>query len=664
MVRVLLLFVALLIPAPMLAQDATPENHASAITPGATPAPQAGTTQPAAVPPTAAATPLPARGLSPETCSDSLPHFPSCNLPRQDKLRAKRVYDEVRRLLEDHQYEEALSKMTELRDISPRDAVYRESQKIIAQQIAADCMKRGKILMMTGNNAQAARLFRRALELDPGNDYALQRLQDAEPSAATDPLPRNLMEGSDVRLRPSQEKKSFHYRGGSAQFLVQFAQAFGLRAVQDDSLITRQIKVNLDDVTWDEGSPIVTRMCKAMFLTMDAQQVLVANDTAERRRELVQLELRSFRIEGMSSAQDMTSMVSTLRTMFDVHDIMANQATSSILVKAPQATIDAMARFLTSLDSLTPEVTLDVKVYQISTDLTNAKGVSAPTGFTVFNVDSEVNSVLTSSSYSSIVSELEALGVTVNSSTILAALLASGSSLGTSSVLSDPFATFGGGITLSGITIPSVTAKLDHALSSTVTLEDTVLRSKHGSVATLKVGERYPVVSTQYSSSSSTSSLLSALGISTSSLSSSVASSLATTTTPTAQFQYEDLGLVLKATPHVHGKLISLDYEMTLRSLGSTQVNGLPLMLNRDLKGAISTWDGSPVVLAGTVNKDEVENMSGIPLLSMLPVVGAAFSTKSRETTYDELLILVTPHVVAAATGEDVYIPVPVNNPR
>ncbi len=60
---------------------------------------------------------------------------------------------------------------------------------------------------------------------------------------------------------------------------------------------------------------------------------------------------------------------------------------------------------------------------------------------------------------------------------------------------------------------------------------------------------------------------------------------------------------MLKATPNVHGKLISLDYELAVRALGATEANGLPDITNREMKGTISTDDGESVVLAGLVEK-------------------------------------------------------------
>ncbi len=95
------------------------------------------------------------------------------------------------------------------------------------------------------------------------------------------------------------------------------------------------------------------------------------------------------------------------------------------MIRAPQQTMDAVTDFLEYLQDDQPTVMLEIKVFEISTTLTRELGASVPNQFTVFNVTSEINSLVSSSSYQQIVSALEASGQTVNATTILAALLAS-----------------------------------------------------------------------------------------------------------------------------------------------------------------------------------------------------------------------------------------------
>jgi type II secretory pathway component GspD/PulD (secretin) len=599
-----------------------------------------------------------------QPCSDYIDDFPPCGIPKPEKKKARKLYDTALKLASHHELEDALSKMKEARAVSPQDTVYAAAEKAAENQLASDAMKKGTEAMRNGDATAALKFFQRAVQLDPANEYAVQRLHTSQPPQAHAPAHQSLMDDAVTRLKPNPGVKSFSYKGSSAEFLSQFVRAYGLQPSMEEAFITRQIRVTLDDVDWDEGSEIAARACKALIIPMGEKQVLLANDTEENRRDLLRMELRSFSPSIVSTPQELNEIFTAMRVLFDLRFISMNGATGTIVVRAPQQTMDALVKFMDSLEAARPSVMLQIRVFELSTDVTRDVGISAPTQFTAFNIPSEVDSLLTSSSYSSIVSELSALGQSANITTILAALLASGSSSGVSNPLSSPFATFGNGITLSGVTMPSVSAKFSTTRSEARTLDDIEVRTEHGNAATLKVGERYPIVTTQYSTTNATSSLLSTLGISTSALGGTLASELGTGTTPSPQFQYEDIGLVLKATPRVHGKLVSIEYEMTVRAVGATQSNGLPLLTNRELKGVISTDDGESVVMAGLIDKEETASLNGIPGLSAIPGLGSAFSTANKEKIYDELLIVMTPRIVAGAAGANAYILVPTKVPK
>jgi tetratricopeptide (TPR) repeat protein len=591
-------------------------------------------------------------------CSDYQKHFPSCGLSKTENKKARLLYQKAMRFAKEQEMEEALKAMREVRAISPKDAVYAGAEKAVEEKIIALKMREGNQAMQRGDAKAALEAFRRAAELDPTNDYALQRLHDALPAPEDISKMRLAEEPGETRLKPKPGVQSFEFRGNSNEFLQQFTKAFGITGVVDEGLMPRSLRtVKLDNVNWEDGSAIVSRVCKVLMIPLSDNQVLLANDTEENRRDLVPMTLRTFYAFGSGTQQELTDLVTALRVMFDLRYITPNAKAGTIVVRAPQSTMDAVTKFLDYLQADPPSVMLEVKIFQISTAFTRDLGASVPNDFAVFNVTSEINKLVNSGTYSQIVAALQASGQTVNATTILAALLASASSLGSSgSPLSQPFGTFGGGLTLTGVTIPSTGLNFLVSRSMTRTVDDVTLRAVHGKAATLKVGERYPIVNTQFATSSATSSLLSSLGIST--------AAATAASVPTPQFSYEDLGLTLKATPQVHGKLVSVEYELTIRSLGATQVNGLPLLTNRDMKGTISTDDGESVVIAGMVDKGEIASINGIPLLSSIPGVGNAFSVASKEKSMDELLVVITPHISSGGGGTGSYIRVPMNVPK
>jgi general secretion pathway protein D len=622
---------------------------------------------------------LPSPAVAAQPCSDHEESFPSCGISRADKQKSAALYRQAVKLARRTQFEQALEKLHAALAISPRDTLYATAEQAVREKVAATQVRLGDLAMQQGDATAALSAFRRALELDPANSYASQRLQDALPPApaagapsayppapaagapSAYPAPPGAAQAAlqaamgEVRVTPAPGTQSFEFRGSSSAVLEKFAGLFGIATVSEEGLTSRNVRIKLDDVDWETGSQILQKTCKILIIPISGRQVLLANDSEENRKALTRMSLRTFYAQGGSTPQQLTDLTTALRVLFDLRFITPNPAKGTIVIRAPQPTLDAVARFLDDLQNDQPSVMLEIKIFEVSTAFTKDLGTSVPNQFTVFNVPSEIRKLVSSSSFQQILAALNGSGQSVNAGTILAALLASASS---SSPLTQPFATFGGGMALSAVTLPPTSLHFSGVNSLARTVDDVLLRSEHGSAATLKVGERYPIVSTQFKAVTPASSLLSSLGIST------AATSTTSAAVPSPQFYYEDLGLVLKATPQVHGNLVSLVYELTLRALGPYQPNGLPLVTNREMKGSINAEDGQPVVIAGLMDQGEMASLNGIPLLSGIPVLGKAFTAQTNEKTADELLIVVTPHLTSARLAHGIYLPIPMNVPK
>jgi general secretion pathway protein D len=159
------------------------------------------------------------------------------------------------------------------------------------------------------------------------------------------------------------------------------------------------------------------------------------------------------------------------------------------------------------------------------------------------------------------------------------------------------------------------------------------------------MGLRYPIQTSSYSSitSSVSTSTLQSLGLSSSQI--SAITNAAGSTIPSVS--YEDIGLTLKAKTLVHGTSdVSLDLELQFRTLSATSVNGNPIILNREYKGATLLKEGETAVVAGMITKSEEKSLSGLPAFSTVAGIGALTSQRSKQEEDDELLILITPYVV------------------
>jgi type IV pilus assembly protein PilQ len=108
----------------------------------------------------------------------------------------------------------------------------------------------------------------------------------------------------------------------------------------------------------------------------------------------------------------------------------------------------------------------------------------------------------------------------------------------------------------------------------------------------------------------------------------------------------QKIGIGLNVTPHVtSNRLIAMKIQATQQSLlGITEAG--PSITERTATNEVLVADGETAVIAGLTQTQVTKVVSGIPLLSKLPWVGRFFRQEREEQRKQDLLILVTPHIV------------------
>jgi general secretion pathway protein D len=71
-----------------------------------------------------------------------------------------------------------------------------------------------------------------------------------------------------------------------------------------------------------------------------------------------------------------------------------------------------------------------------------------------------------------------------------------------------------------------------------------------------------------------------------------------------------------------------------------------PVTAKRQAKTTVVVEDGQTVVIGGLIQDRAAESESGVPCLGNLPVVGALFRTRTKDSTKRNLLIFITPHIL------------------
>jgi len=114
--------------------------------------------------------------------------------------------------------------------------------------------------------------------------------------------------------------------------------------------------------------------------------------------------------------------------------------------------------------------------------------------------------------------------------------------------------------------------------------------------------------------------------------------------------QFRETGVILTVTPRVNaGGLVTLEIEQEVSDVVPTETSGIdsPTISQRKISSTVAIQSGQTVALGGLISDGTNYAKSGIPFLSRIPILGELFS--STEDTYDrtELLVLITPRVVA-----------------
>ena len=567
---------------------------------------------------------------------------------------AKKQFSAGTKLLSSSKTEEAFNKFKLASQLNPRSVEYATAREFTRQQLVRDALERGNKAMSANDEVLATAEFRRALEFDPDNEFARQRLKDAiweETPAPTRTL-QVVQNSVEVSVSPQPGLHDFHYKGDSRTLLTEVARAYGITATIDDSVQTRSVRFDIDNVNFAQAMEAATAVTKSFWIPLSGSQMYVVSDTTENRKNFERLALRTFYLPDAATPQELTEVVNALRVVLDIHIVSADPSKSTITVRAPQAVVDAASKMIESLAGGRPQVMLEVRVYQVSSSLMRQLGLQLPNQFTMFNISPALAASLLGSNGQNLINQLIASGgINQANSQAIQALLSQLQQATQNPLLSTPFATFGGGLTLMGVNgTPNIATNLQVNESDVKALEHVELLASQNTAALMRIGERYPIVNATFAPIYNSTAISRVIGNQ-----SYVA--------PFPSFNFEDLGLNFKATPIIHANAdVSLKIELNIRTLGGQTVNGIPIVLNREYTGSITLKNEESGVVAGLLSKADALSLSGYPFLSRVPGLTYAASVHTKNVNDDELLVVMTPHIMRMANTEGFAVQLPVGH--
>jgi len=568
-------------------------------------------------------------------CSQAEGPGAKCIPSKEDLKKAAEAFSKALKLEKANRVEEAYTEFDTAARLVPRDIDYLSALAITRQELVSQHLKRGSEYLGDGHQVEAQAEFRGALQLDPENSFAKQRLQESLDQWAphTAAGARVVEESPELRITPNPEKHGFHFRGDSQQLLTEVASTFGISAELDDSVASRHLQFNLDDTDFYTAMQAASNVTGTFWSPLSEKQILIAKDTTDNRRLFERMATRTFEVSSATTPQEMQEVANLLRTIFEIRYVQQQAGSGRLVVRAPMNTLDAATRFVENLGKSRPQVMLDIRVFEIDHQLTRSLGVHIPDTFNLFNIPAAALVALGGQNLQSLINQLIASGGINQASAQAISGLLSQLQGQQNSIFSQPLATFGGGLTFFGLSLDRLAAQLSLNESLVKLLDHATLRASQGQDATFRLGQRFPIINASFAPIFNTAAISQVL-------------QNGSFQAPIPSFSYEDLGLDIKAKPQISDKGVGLQLEMQLRNLAGQNLNGVPVIANRQYKGSINLLDGEPAMVASSLTISEQLSMTGIPGLGSIPGLNKLATTNSKTQEEDELLVVITPHIV------------------
>ncbi|MCU1226565.1 MAG: type and secretion system protein [Edaphobacter sp.] len=535
--------------------------------------------------------------------------------------------------------------------LNPTSSEYALAVALAREHRVTELIHQSGKARLLGQSGRAEALLAEARRLDPQNSIVTQHAgapsKTFNPQITAGPEPW-IKEGPSlagpVALLPDANSKSFHIHSDVQDVVRQVISSYGIRPVFDESVPRQSVRFDLEDTSYQQAVPILLRMAGLFAVPLDPKSVLIAKDTTANRQRLERQLEETIYVPGMTP-EEMGELGNIIRNVFDVKQATVQNSGGTIAIRAPEETVNAINLTLADMIDGGAQIMLDLNIYAVDQTRQRNVGVQLPQQIGVYSVAGAAHNLV--SSNQALVNQGIAQGlIPAGASELQIALALIASGLVQSSLLSSTIGFFGGGVTLAGVTT-NVGTTVNFGLSSSDTraLDNIQLRVGDRQAANFRVGSRYPITTSTYSSGlSATPASLAGVTIN----GVSAASLLGQANSITIpQIQYEDLGLTLKATPTVQKSgQIRMHLELKIEALAGSALNNIPILASRQYTSDVTIADGESTLLLSSLTKSESAAVSGIPGISELPGFQTATADKIRETDSSELVLILTPHII------------------
>jgi general secretion pathway protein D len=534
--------------------------------------------------------------------------------------KAEALYKQGEKAESQNKYDEAFDAYSQALSQEPKNAKYMTAATRMRFYAAVAHVHTGVALRDSGKLKEAAAEFTRAIQIDPTNLLArmeamrteelLKRQAHAEEVKAPPPPQSALSKAAQAALGPvefqptSNTPMNMRLTAPADQAYKIVGKLAGVNVLFDPDFKPQKMNVELNDVGVRSALDMLALESKTFWQPISSNTILVAADTAAKRKEYEHQVMRMFFMHNMSSTAELQEASKTVSTLLDLTRMQLIPAQNAMVFRGTPDQLVLAEKLIEDLDKPKPEVMIELAVLEVSKDKLRTLGTNPPTSIAI-----SMNAPPTGSSTSG----------------------GSGGSSGSTFTINQFAKLTGNDFT---VTIPGASMSFLMSDSNTKVLQNPQIRAMDNEKATLKIGDRVPVATGSFSPGS--------VGV----------SALVST-----QFQYIDVGVNVDITPHIHSENeVTLKMSLEISSVtGQQNIGGItqPVIGQRRIEQETRLGDGEVNLVGGILEDTETKSLSGYPYIYKIPILKYLFAQEDKERQQREIVFAITPHIIRAQEVTD-----------
>jgi type II/III secretion system protein/VCBS repeat protein len=408
-------------------------------------------------------------------CAQSGADQPNRGLVRPEAKRAQRAAERGDRAQAAGRIDEALLAYDEAARYAPRDMAIVARGAELRSKLIRGHVENAEQLALVGKLAAAKEELNVAMRIDPTNRVVAERIAEMEQMQDDEPLRPAQIAGLP-RLQPQKGKRNLHLRGDTRSAYEQVAEAFGVKTSFDPDLVSRNVRLDLDNVDFYMAMAVLGPQTLTFWRPVTASLMFVVADTIDKRRQFGLQAEQTFYLPSSAAPEEMTELLRVLRDITGVRHLELDAHSRTITMRDSPENLKVADELIHQIERARGELMLEIELLEVDRDKERQLGITPPSSSQAIPIAPND------------VRALAAATDLQNALTILGQLL---TAKGLSSV--QGFTLVGGGYTRFLLTLPGVAANFSDALSLVQSGRQVLMRAQDGKPATFFVGDRFPI---------------------------------------------------------------------------------------------------------------------------------------------------------------------------